>query len=103
MTKLTLQPICGKQVNCWTSSRRAQGSLLVIVSVPSSNIPPMKTLTKNVVSLRSYGILLSSFATRCSCYMQCLGCQSKYSNTQNLSAADVIGRTGRDTGMPRNC
>ena len=31
-----------------------------------------------------------------------LGCQSKYSNTQNLSAADLIRRTGRYTGMPRH-
>ena len=33
-------------------------------------------------------------ATRCSCYIQCLGCRSTYSNTQNRVTVCAIRRTG---------
>ena len=39
-------------------------------------------------------------ATRCSCYMQYLGCTSKHSNTQKDSVAQAVGQTCHYIGIP---
>ena len=42
-------------------------------------------------------------ATHCLCYMQCLGCRSKYLNIQNHLADCVIEWMGHYHGIPRIC
>ena len=66
---------------------------------------PLKNLIltlANEISHEKFGWPPIMSATCCSCYIQCLGCRTKYSNMQNCSAACAIGGGGDCyTGIPK--
>ena len=83
----------------WTASRCSMGLLGLSQVQARLAIILYKAVVYCSYRLADHFVKLIISASRGSCYMQYLGCRSKYWNTQYRSAAHAVGRRMRNPRM----